>query len=219
MCNPLSCLPCCQQPGQFAKDNLGLTDLEAQGIDDLFKKLCETLGCRDRADAGQITLIGVLHKNVLEALRTTYPAGDTNQCIAPAVKGIMEGLGNAIGQCPNGQAAFLQALLANIAPHIGKLLACIFGIQRGAEIQLQLYHTAAMKIMDVVTQVEQQARNNSQAIDLACLLPLLLQLLCGGTRPTPPPPPPPGGSNCCPPTGPPPGGGGLILNPVDRCDQ
>lgn len=193
MCNPCSLLPCFQQPGMFAAQYIGANVAEAQGIDDFFKNLCETLGCRDRQEAGKITLLGIVHKNLLEAIKMSFPEAAGNDCLAPAVQGIIGGVGLAFAECPRGETAFLQALLTNIAPPVGELLACIFGAKRANEMELQLYRQAAPLAVDWIS----------------CLLPILMTLCQNQFRPPAPQPPKPG-NPCCPP-----GGGGTPRPPMD----
>jgi hypothetical protein len=175
MCLPS---PCCPSPGNFAR-SLGATENEIQGIDDFCKELLVTLGCRDRQTAGKSTLLGIVHKNVLEAAKKSFPNAAPD-CLAPAIQGIINGIGLAFEACPRGEAAFIQALLTNIAPHIGKLLQCIFNEQRAKELELKFHRQFYV-----------------QAVDwLACILPLLMTLCKMGCQL-------PGGDAACPPNSPP----------------
>lgn len=205
MCNPCSLLPCCQQPGQFSAQNFGVNDTEAQGIDDFFKNLCETLGCRERQSRNEPTLLAHIHKHVLDSARRSWPEADAKQCLAPAIEGIINGVGQAFAACPNGQAAFLQSLLTNVAPHVGALLSCIFGPERAVQVEAHVYRYAG-----------------KQAVDwISCLIPILTALCqqqCPTPQPPQPPPQPPNQSPCCPP-GPGPGQPGTLPQPnqENRC--
>lgn len=190
---PLPCLPCCcpmtTPPGVFARQ-VGATELEAQGIDDFFKKLCEELGCRDRSERGDLTLLAVAHRGVLRAARSTWPQA-SEQCLSESIQGITASLGEAFAVCNQGEAAFLNVLFTKVAPHLGKLLGCILGGERAQQLELNLYRS----IPAMVT----QAAGNPCAT-------LLIQLLLSALGcPSPTPAPTPGGG-CCPTPGPTPGG-------------
>ena len=228
----MCCLPFCCPPGggvqprQFAAQALGATDAEAQGLDDICKALINAMGCSQRIERGERTVMSFVYDNTLRAFKDTFPEASEEECLARHIRGILEAVGASFAHCnpndPNGQAKFLQALCTNGAPHIAGLLGCIFGAERGAQMEAN-FHRAVWQDsvnfgMGLWNQAmwgphHQQGWNNAyaaqaapQAVPIGTILMIIqfiLPLICsgmGGGRP-------PAGGICPPPGGGGPGGG------------
>jgi len=204
-------LPCCAPPRKYMEQDLGLTESEIQSVKDFCDKLLVQLGCKNRQERGQVTLLAVVHKNVLQAAKESFPqANDT--CLAEAIQGIIQGVGEAFGTCtnpndPNAPAIFLGTLFQKAAPHIGKLISCIItDSNRRDQIELNFWRSLCSNAAGAISRVADSGVAGCLSSLLTVLLQIACRSLCGvGTAPPTPPAKPPGGG-CCTAPAPPPGG-------------
>lgn len=179
--------------GTFAL-SAGATKKEAQGIEDLFKDVCakvvDKIGCSQRQARGENTLWASVHRESLKSIKVSFPEADSD-CIARAVASIINGLAEATQQCATNQTNAIAIVLRKVAPAVGELLQCLFGAERGVQLEIATYRQVNAQVAEWVLCLA------------TTLLPMLLKQCMGGGDLL---------SGACPPTG---SGGGSGNHPTD----